>query len=96
MVRPPRTSDDPQGTQISQRTLRNQSAEVMNRVEAGEEFVIARDGRPVARLVPLSGPRTVVPTRELLAAFTHVPPGKATELRAEMDGFFGDGGDRIG
>jgi prevent-host-death family protein len=87
---------DPQSTQISQRTLRNQSAEVMDRLEAGEEFVVTRDGRPVGRLVPLSGPRTVVPTRELLAAFAHIPSVDPATLRAEMDEFFGDGGDRIG
>jgi prevent-host-death family protein len=84
------------GTTISQRVLRNQSAEVMNRLEDGEEFVITRDGRPVGRLTPITGPRTAVPTRELLAAFAHIPPVGAAALRAEMDEFFGDGGDRVG
>lgn len=29
---------------------------LLDRVEAGEELVIARRGRPAARLVPLAGP----------------------------------------
>lgn len=37
---------------IGQRQLRNDNAEIMRRVEAGESFVITRNGRPVADLVP--------------------------------------------
>lgn len=37
---------------IGQRQLRNDSAEVMRRVEAGESFVVTRNGRPIADLVP--------------------------------------------
>ncbi|MDR1077523.1 MAG: hypothetical protein LBL55_02440 [Propionibacteriaceae bacterium] len=84
------------GAQISQRVLRNQSAEVMDRLEAGEEFVITRGGRPVGRLAPITGPRTAAPTRDLFTAFAHIPPVGAAELRAEMDEFFDDGGDRVG
>lgn len=32
-------------------------SKLIERVEAGEEFVIARAGRPAARLVPLERPR---------------------------------------
>jgi prevent-host-death family protein len=84
------------GTPISQRVLRNQSAEVMDRLEAGEEFLITRDGRPVGKLTPISGPRAAVRTRDLMAAFAHIPPVGAATLRAEMDEFFGDEGDRLG
>jgi prevent-host-death family protein len=37
---------------IGQRQLRNDNAEIMRRVEAGESFVITRNGRPIADLVP--------------------------------------------
>jgi prevent-host-death family protein len=37
---------------IGQRQLRNDNAEFMRRVEAGESFVITRHGRPVADLTP--------------------------------------------
>ncbi|MBN8908272.1 MAG: hypothetical protein BGO51_22850 [Rhodospirillales bacterium 69-11] len=44
-------------------------------VEAGEEFVITRDGKPVARLAPVGGKRAMTPTQQ--AAWD--------ELRAAMD-----------
>ena len=37
---------------IGQRQLRNDNAEIMRRVEAGESFVITRNGTPVADLIP--------------------------------------------
>lgn len=38
---------------ISQRELRNDNAEVIRGVEAGESYTVTRRGVPVARLVPL-------------------------------------------
>ena len=38
---------------ISQRELRNDNAEVIREVEAGESFTVTRRGVPVARLSPL-------------------------------------------
>jgi len=75
---------------ISQRELRNQSASIMNRLEAGDHFIITRDGRAVGQLVPIAGPREGVPTRELMAAFAQQPRIDYRALRAEMDEFFGD------
>jgi prevent-host-death family protein len=37
---------------INQRTLRNDNATVLNAVEAGEDFVVTRNGQPIARLTP--------------------------------------------
>lgn len=37
---------------IPQRTLRNASGEILRRAEAGEQFVITVNGRPVATLGP--------------------------------------------
>jgi prevent-host-death family protein len=39
---------------IAQRTLRNESSEILRRAEAGERFVITVHGRPVAALGPYS------------------------------------------
>lgn len=39
---------------ISQRELRNDNAEVIRGVEAGETYTVTRRGVPVARLVPIS------------------------------------------
>ena len=38
---------------ISQRELRNDNADIVRGVEAGESYVVTRRGVPVARLVPL-------------------------------------------
>jgi prevent-host-death family protein len=40
---------------IGERRLRNDTAELMRRVEAGESFVVTRNGRPIADLVPHGG-----------------------------------------
>ena len=39
---------------ISQRELRNDSAEVIRGVERGETYIVTRRGVPVARLAPLN------------------------------------------
>lgn len=40
---------------------RQQLPDLIDRVEAGEEIVITRQGRPVARLVPAPGQRKFLP-----------------------------------
>lgn len=40
---------------ITHRELRNQSAEVLRRVHAGESIQITNNGRPTARIVPIRG-----------------------------------------
>jgi prevent-host-death family protein len=42
---------------VSSRDLRNHTAEVLRRVEAGERVRISVNRRPVAELVPLERPR---------------------------------------
>jgi prevent-host-death family protein len=39
-------------TSIAQRELRNNNADILNRVEAGESFVVTRNGIAVADVVP--------------------------------------------
>lgn len=41
-------------TLIAQRELRNNNADILNRVEAGESFVVTRNGIAVADVVPHS------------------------------------------
>ena len=55
---------------ISQRELRNDNAEVVRAVEAGESFVITRRGVPVARLVPLDAARRAEPRRSARRAWS--------------------------
>lgn len=69
---------------ISQRELRNDSGQIMRAVEAGESFVVTRNGVPVAELTPLQR-RREVPRDELLAAAQHWPRIDAARFRADID-----------
>lgn len=75
---------------ISQRELRNQSASIMDALQAGQQFIITRDGHPVGELLPIRGPRRGVPTHELIAAFASLSRADYSRLRSDMDEFFGD------
>jgi prevent-host-death family protein len=46
-------------TEISSRDLRNHTAEVLRRVEAGERLRVSVNRRPVAQLVPLDRPEWI-------------------------------------
>ncbi len=75
---------------ISQAELRNGSAGVMDALEAGEDFIITRNGRPVGELRPLSSVREIT-TAELkrrLARFAAA--GSSVEERAQVDAVFGE------
>ncbi|WP_199431710.1 type II toxin-antitoxin system Phd/YefM family antitoxin [Qaidamihabitans albus] len=79
---------------IGQRELRNDNAEIMRRVEAGESFTVTRHGRPVADLVPHRRtwhmPRYTL--AEVRAEFGDLPPvdgARWRSERAEDDAVFG-------
>jgi prevent-host-death family protein len=59
----------PVATDVPQRELRNRTAELLRRVEAGERLRITVHGHPVAELVPLGEgegrPRRFVPLEEM-------------------------------
>ncbi|MQA93794.1 MAG: type II toxin-antitoxin system prevent-host-death family antitoxin [Streptosporangiales bacterium] len=78
---------------ISQRELRNNSAEVMNAVEGGETMIVSRNGVPVAELRPIPH-RALVPTAELRRAGADGARIDYAAMREEMDELFGE--DRIG
>jgi prevent-host-death family protein len=82
---------------IAQRQLRNDNAEIMRRVEAGESFVITRNGRPIADLVPHGAlPKKRRTGREMQEEFRQLPPIDVDQWyrdREEADLIFGD--DRI-
>ncbi|GAB3835229.1 type II toxin-antitoxin system Phd/YefM family antitoxin [Kribbella italica] len=73
---------------ITQREFRNQSAAVMDAVEAGETYHITRNGTEVAELRPLSKRRQPT-TEELMAQARLLPRIDAAAMRQEADEFFG-------
>lgn len=70
---------------ISQRELRNDSGEIMRAVEAGESFIVTRNGHPTAELRPLRR-RTWVPVAELVDELGSAPAIDAAAFRADIDG----------
>lgn len=46
---------------ITQRELRNDNAEVIRGVEAGETYLVTKNGTPVAQLLPASAGRPSLP-----------------------------------
>ncbi|HUB37922.1 MAG TPA: type II toxin-antitoxin system prevent-host-death family antitoxin [Streptosporangiaceae bacterium] len=69
---------------IPARDLRNHTAEILRRVEAGEEIEVLRDNRPVAKIVPLPWRRRWLPAIEVIRELELLGPdttGLAQELR---------------
>ncbi|MEP6464037.1 MAG: type II toxin-antitoxin system prevent-host-death family antitoxin [Frankiaceae bacterium] len=69
---------------LSQRELRNDSGGVLRAVEAGETFIVTRNGVPAAELRPLRR-RRAVPAAEALRGVRNLPPIHAGRFRADID-----------
>jgi prevent-host-death family protein len=73
---------------IPARDLRNHTAEVLRRVENGEEIEVYRSGTAIARIIPIRGRRTWVPVRELISQLERLGPDSTdlgVELRETLD-----------
>ncbi|MEU7818584.1 type II toxin-antitoxin system prevent-host-death family antitoxin [Pseudonocardia sp. NPDC049154] len=75
------------GEVIKQSQLRNDNAEVMRRVAAGESFTITVNGQPVADLVPHQRVqlRRAIPAEELDALMADLPPMDVDSWKQERD-----------
>ena len=69
---------------ITQRELRNQSGDIMRGLDAGESFVVTRNGVPVGELIPIRR-RRFVATDVALAAFSEAPAIDADRFRTDVD-----------
>lgn len=75
------------------RELRNNTADVLRRVERGESVTISVNGVEVASLVPIRrGKRRSIPREEFLRTFRFADPG----LREDLAEFAGDTTDDLG
>jgi|GEM_PF-714600 len=70
--------------EISQRELRNESGEIMRRLDKGETFVVTRNGTPVGELAPLRR-RRFVTAEAARALFQGAPAVDLVKLRADLD-----------
>jgi prevent-host-death family protein len=73
---------------ITQREFRNNSAAVMDAVEAGETYHITRNGAEVAELRPLRR-RPRLSAEELVERHRRLPRVDHARMRQEAEEFFG-------
>jgi antitoxin (DNA-binding transcriptional repressor) of toxin-antitoxin stability system len=72
------------GREITQRELRNNSGEIMRKLDQGETFVVTRNGVPVGELTPLRRHRFVA-AETAVAMFRNAPPVDYPHFRADLD-----------
>ena len=69
--------------EVTIRDLRNHGGDVIDRVVAGEELVVTRDGRPVAVLIPVQ--RQALSAQALVARWRRLRPVDPVQFRADVD-----------
>jgi len=70
--------------EVALRDLRNHTSDLLKRVESGEELVITKRGKPVARLLPIAPKRRRPIPREEMAErlrSAQADPGLRDDLR---------------
>jgi antitoxin (DNA-binding transcriptional repressor) of toxin-antitoxin stability system len=70
--------------EITQRTLHNESGEIMPALDRGESFVVTRNAVPVGELTPVRL-RRFVPAPTLLNALAGAPPVDPASFRKDLD-----------
>ena len=73
---------------VASRELRNDTAGVLRRVQAGEELTVTQNGRPVAEIIPLRSERRRWMSRdELIDLLEHAQadPGLRADLARMAD-----------
>jgi prevent-host-death family protein len=70
--------------EITQRELRNESGDVMRALDAGESFIVTRNGVGVGELMPLDR-RRFVDRAAVLDAFAGAPRIDAERFRSDVD-----------
>jgi prevent-host-death family protein len=82
-------------SEVAARDLRNNTAELLRRVGAGEQVVITTRGKPVASLIPFENPRRRwLPSAELVRrlGYLQADPG----LREDLARLVGETTDDLG
>lgn len=70
--------------EITQRELRNDSGEIMRKLDEGETFIVTRNGVPVGELIPLRR-RRFIAAEAAVALFRTAPAVDAAQFRADLD-----------
>ena len=70
--------------EITQRELRNESGDIMRRLDDGETFIVTRNGVPVGELLPLRRHRFVA-AEAAITMFRTAPGVDYDRFRADLD-----------
>ena len=70
--------------EITQRQLRNDSGEIMRALDAGESFIVTRNGVPVAEMKPVRR-RRLSSKADVLKAFANAPSIDAKRFFFDID-----------
>lgn len=70
--------------EITQRELRNNSGDIMRRLDEGEQFIVTRNGVPVGQLLPIRR-RRAVNGPALAAALRGAPRIDYEQFRNDLD-----------
>lgn len=70
--------------EITQRELRNDSGEIMRKLDEGETFIVTRNGVPVGELTPLRRHRYVA-AQTAVALFASAPGVDYERFRTDLD-----------
>jgi prevent-host-death family protein len=70
--------------EVTQRELRNESGEIMRRLDGGESFIVTRNGEPVGELTPLRRHRFVA-AEAAIALFRAAPAIDYGRFRTDLD-----------
>lgn len=82
-------------TEVASRELRNNTASLLRRVQAGERIVVTARGKPVASLVPFENTRRKwLPRRELVSRLAAIQADAG--LRKDLARLAGDTTDDLG
>ncbi|MEU9885224.1 prevent-host-death protein [Sphaerisporangium sp. NPDC051011] len=79
------TSDFDRSHQISQRDLRDRSAEIMDGLERGERYAVTRNGHHIGDLVPIRRRRRAVSRAEFAAVSRGMPRLDDRKYREDME-----------
>lgn len=80
----PRYKAELVSVEITQRELRNESGEIMRKLDQGETFIVTRNGVPVGELTPLRRHRFVA-AEAAVALFRTAPAVDARRFRSDLD-----------
>ena len=75
---------------ITGQQLGDDNAEILRQVEAGESFLVTRDGHPIAKIRPVptsvpAGRQRFVSREHLLALVQDMEPIDSARFRADLD-----------